>query len=86
MKAATEGEFQLKLFPSLKNGDIYDKGREYLKENFLAILEKITEEARKGNLQAAKFLYPDISKLMEIEEPEINIDKELEKLPDEEWE
>lgn len=86
MKTTTEGELELKLFPSTKNGDIYDKGREYLKDNFLAVLEKITEEARNGNLQAAKFLYPDISKLIEVEEPEINIDAELEKLSDEQWE
>lgn len=61
---------QQEMFPlnPSEESDVYRCAAEILRENLLAVLIKVLAEARKGNLQAAKFLYPFIPGLLEKDE------------------
>ena len=64
---------QLNLFENGKEEDFYNQASDLLRENFLSVLKKMIDEAAKGNIQAAKFLYPYFPDLLnpELEKPDI---------------
>lgn len=77
LKILPDDEPKLKVVEPDEEIDVYKEGRQYLQENFLEVVSKMIEEAKNGNLNAAKFIYPLISELLKIEEREVDIAKEM---------
>jgi hypothetical protein len=57
--------------------DIFLRATELLRENLLPVLDKMLEEAKGGNVQAAKFLYPYLSELLKDSGEGVDIWKTL---------
>ena len=65
---------QLEMFPELRfdEGGVYKQSAKLLRENLVAVVERMIAEARRGSVQAAKYIYPDISHLLDNDQ-EVNL-------------
>ena len=74
MNASPFDPEQLEMFPELRfdEGGVYKQAAELLRENLVAVVARMIAEARRGSVQAAKYIYPDIPNLLD-DDKEVNL-------------